>query len=209
MSRITPNRTAFEAPELEARLGSWPIIWKPGQTDGRTTCKAIAAAARVTIWAMIHGPAGKPADHRATEPAGPLVDRPRDRVSSGQLSETQGHRQLAHEHDRPGPEECRTAEAEAQTEQLEDGRHDRHERETRGERGEGSDPPFELLDVAKGVQVSGSAVGDVRLMPAKCQQTIVRSSAMLPKGTGPRTQTCSGGLTSRAFIPPWSNVTPM
>ena len=52
-SRITPNRTAFEAPELEARLGSCPIIWKPGQTDGRTTCKAIAAAARVTIWAMI------------------------------------------------------------------------------------------------------------------------------------------------------------
>ena len=63
-----------------------------------------------------HEPATEPADDFAAEAAGPLVDGPRDRVAGGQFREAQGHGELPDEHRRPGPEERRTAETEAETE---------------------------------------------------------------------------------------------
>ena len=56
------------------------------------------------------------------------------------LGEAQRHHQLPGEDGGPGPEERRTAEAESQSEQLEDGGEDGHEREAGSERRVAADP---------------------------------------------------------------------
>ncbi len=51
-SRITPSTTAFSAPVGDVGDGfapAPPMNWKPGQMDGRTACKAMAAAAATRI----------------------------------------------------------------------------------------------------------------------------------------------------------------
>ena len=52
-SRIDPRSTALAAPLVLVRVGSSPMSWKPVHTVGNTTCRAMAAAAAVTIWAII------------------------------------------------------------------------------------------------------------------------------------------------------------
>ena len=52
-SSTDPSSTALAAPEGEVRAGSSPMIWKPDQMLGSTTCRAMAAAEAVTIWARI------------------------------------------------------------------------------------------------------------------------------------------------------------
>ena len=103
-----------------------------------------------------HRPAGEPADDGAAETPGPLVDRAGERVARGEFGEAERDHQLADEHRRPGPEEGRAAEAEAEAEQLEDGRQDGHEREAGGERRVAADPARELLGVAESAQVVGA-----------------------------------------------------
>ena len=70
-----PSSTALAAPSREASDGSVPTSWNPLQTAGSTTCKAIAAAASGDDLGDHHRPAREPADHRAAEPSGPLIDR--------------------------------------------------------------------------------------------------------------------------------------
>jgi hypothetical protein len=53
ISSSRPSTMALVAPLRLAIEGSPPTIWKPDQMAGRTACMAIAAAATVTICAMI------------------------------------------------------------------------------------------------------------------------------------------------------------
>lgn len=64
-SSTDPSRTALAAPDEEVSDGSSPMIWNPLQTAGRTTCRAIAAAAAVTICARIMN---QPANQPTTSP---------------------------------------------------------------------------------------------------------------------------------------------
>ena len=68
---------------------------------------------------------------------------------AGELGEVQRDEQLPGEDQRPGPEEGRAAEPEAEPEQLEDGGEDGDEGEPRGEGGERPDAPVQLLAVAE------------------------------------------------------------
>jgi hypothetical protein len=80
---------------------------------------------------------------------GPLVDRTRQRVLPGQFREAQRDQHLAREHGRPGPDEGRTAGAEAEEEQLEHPGHDRDVAESRGERGEQAERAIKFLLIAE------------------------------------------------------------
>ena len=60
-TRIVPRITAFVAMSLADGDALEPTSWKPDQIVGSTTCRAIAAAAIVTIWATsIVQPANQP-----------------------------------------------------------------------------------------------------------------------------------------------------
>ena len=156
-SSTEPSSTALAAPLGEVSAVSSPTIWNPLQIDGSTTCSAMAAAEAVTICARImNQPANQPID-LAAHPPRPLVDRAGDRVAGGEFGEAERDHELADEHARPGPEEGRSAEPEAETEQLEDRGQDRDEREAGGEGRELAQRAVQLLVVAELGEVVGIA----------------------------------------------------
>ena len=75
---------------------------------------ATATAAAVTIAPMI---IIQPAIHdvRLRDLLRPLVDRPGERILAGQLGEAQRDRELAEEHQRPGPPNAGPADRKAKT----------------------------------------------------------------------------------------------
>ena len=81
-SRRQPSTTAFAAPSFDASAESVPTSWKPDQTAGSTTCRAIAAVAKRDDLRDHHRPAREPPDDGAAEAAGPLVDRAGQRDSA-------------------------------------------------------------------------------------------------------------------------------
>ena len=109
-----------------------------------------------------HHPAAQPRDGRGPHALGPVVDRPGHREVGGQLGEGQRHHQLAHEDHRPGPPVGRSAEREAEEEQLEDAGENRDVADPRREAGELPDAAVELLLVAELGELVGVGVSPRR-----------------------------------------------
>src|SRR5262249_38086183 len=93
-------------------------------------------------------PARPPAEGRRARVLRPLVDAAREGELPGQLGEAEGHRHLADEHQRPGPDEGGAAGAVAQIEHLEEPGQDGDVGEAGGEAREAAERPAQLLAVA-------------------------------------------------------------
>jgi hypothetical protein len=132
------HRVRGFAVELECR-GNLGQQHAHGQRDGR--CRDDEAEH--------HRNSGHPRDAFAGDPLGPVVDRPGERKTHGQLGKAQGEQHLADDCDNPGPDRGRAANAIAEAEEQEHAGQDRNECKAGCEGGKAAQGAGQFLLIAK------------------------------------------------------------